>query len=160
METVALQAVLQKLQEQQTELVAVLGRTQTLTQGFDIVVFETFERDVSADSAVQKVGLQPLEARGTLQQTLTQSVSVEGRIVFRRLIDFVPEGLLQKQSFISLGMSTYLKHVVACWQRPSGQSETWDKAEGKDTSWVKNNAKGSAWDSEEESPNGCNSFNS
>lgn len=135
METVALQAVLQKLQSQSVEASGIVANTRKLSHGLDITVFETFTADIEAKSALQKTGLQPLDARGTLQKTLET--------------DLATEGLIQKQGLIFLGISSYLKHVVACWQ----------KAEGKNTTWIKSNAKESIWDSEEESPNGCNSPN-
>lgn len=141
METVALQAVLQKLQSQSVEASGIVANTRKLSHGLDITVFETFTADIEAKSALQKTGLQPLDARGTLQKTLEQSVSLDTRVVFRRLTDLATEGLIQKQGLIFLGISSYLKHVVACWQ----------KAEGKNTTWIKSNA--------EESPNGCNSPN-
>lgn len=159
METVALQAVLQKLQSQSVEASGIVANTRKLSHGLDITVFETFTADIEAKSALQKTGLQPLDARGTLQKTLEQSVSLDTRVVFRRLTDLATEGLIQKQGLIFLGISSYLKHVVACWQSPSAQAETWGKAEGKNTTWIKSNAKESIWDSEEESPNGCNSPN-
>lgn len=127
METVALQAVLQKLQSQSVEASGIVANTRKLSHGLDITVFETFTADIEAKSALQKTGLQPLDARGTLQKTLET--------------DLATEGLIQKQGLIFLGISSYLKHVVACWQ----------KAEGKNTTWIKSNA--------EESPNGCNSPN-
>lgn len=137
METVALQAVLQKLQSQSVEASGIVANTRKLSHGLDITVFETFTADIEAKSALQKTGLQPLDARGTLQKTLET--------------DLATEGLIQKQGLIFLGISSYLKHVVACWQSPSAQAETWGKAEGKNTTWIKSNA--------EESPNGCNSPN-
>lgn len=146
------------LQQEQTvnvDFAAAIGTKVSVPWMLDLAVYETYVKVLGSNSALQKQGLRPLEIGGTLQQTLYKEVGVQARIVFRYFMSVSAQGLLQKTAFTSLGITGYLKHVVACWQKPLAESTSWTAGGSKSTAWSSDESVTGNWTDEEVSPNGC-----